>query len=173
LAGIAHLYRFGILPPLRRGPRPRTTRALPHLQLDQLPPAGAMEQLLKLSLEIPLVRAEESRMASPGATALCLADESADGPPEAFIDGHEFCHLHPLPAGSIHLTLPSILRDEVVRLGWGERHPVAETGILPSLITVYAPRDSEETFTVLALIRQSCLFAQGKLQNLQGQAGGS
>jgi hypothetical protein len=165
---IAQLTRVAVLPPSRPGPRPRTPRTLPHLQLDQLPPVGTMEELLKRSLEIPHVRSKQSRMASPRSSALYLADEFAGGPPEAFIDDHEFCHLHPLPEGGIHLTLPFILREEVVRLRWGERHPIAEVGLLRSLVTVYAPRDCEEMTTVLGLIGQSCQFAQGKLQVLHG-----
>jgi hypothetical protein len=143
-------------------------RALPHLQLDQLPPAETMEELIERSLEIPCVRSRQSRMASPKSHALYLADEFAGGPPEAFIDDHEFCHLHPLPEGSVHLTLPKILREEVVRLGWGERHPIAEVGILTTLVTVYAPRDRQEMSIVLGLIVQSCQFAQGRLQDLYG-----
>ena len=107
-------------------------------------------------------------MASPQSYALYLSDPLALGPPEAFIDGHEFCHLHPLPEGGIHLTLPRILRDEVLRLGWGERHPVAEVCILPALVTVYAPRNPEELEAVLGLVVQSCAFAQGKMQVLRG-----
>lgn len=163
---IAKLTKVAVLPPSRLGPRPHTPRALPHLQLDQLPPTGAMEELLNRSLEIPHVRSKQSRMASPRSSALYLADEFAGGPPEAFIDDHEFCHLHPLPEGSIHLTLPFILLEEVVRLGWGERHPIAKAGILTTLVTVYAPRDCQELTAVLGLIAQSCQFAQGKLQVL-------
>jgi hypothetical protein len=138
-------------------------RALPHLQLNQLPSAEAMEEFVARCLEIPCVRSKQSRMASPLTYALYLSDACAAGPREAFIDGHEFCHIHPLPEGSIHLTLPKILRDEAVRLGWGERHPIAETGMLTTLLTVYAPRDREEMDTVLGLIVQSCWFAGGKL----------
>jgi hypothetical protein len=108
-------------------------------------------------------------MASPDSRALYLADEIASGPPEAFIDENEFCHLHPLPVGSIHLTLPRILRDEVVRLGWGEPHPIADAGLLTTLVTIYAPRDRQEIDTVLGLVVQSWLFAQGKLPELQGE----
>ena len=165
---IASLTRLAVLPHSRLGPRPRMYRALPHLQLDQLPTAEAVEELVERSLEIPFVRAKQSRMASPKSHALCLADNLAAGPPEAFIDDHEFCHLHPLPEGSIHLTLPGILRDEVVRLGWGERHPIAEMGILTTLVTVYAPRDGQEIDIVLGLILQSCRFAQGQFQDLYG-----
>jgi hypothetical protein len=107
-------------------------------------------------------------MASPRSCALSLSDQFALGPPEAFIDAHEFCHLHPMPEGGIHLTLPRILRDEVVRLGWGERHPIAEACILPTLVTIYAPRNREELEAVLGFVMQSCAFAQGKLQALRG-----
>jgi len=143
-------------------------QALPHLQLDQLPQAETMEELIERALEIPHVRSKQSRMASPRTYALYLADEFAAGPPEAFIDNHEFCHLHPMPEGSIHLTLPRILRTEVVFLGWGEPHPIAEAGILTTLVTVYAPRDRQELDTVLSLVGQSCQFAQGELQVLHG-----
>jgi hypothetical protein len=142
--------------------------ALPHLQLNQLPPAETLEELVERSLEIPYVRSKQSRMASPRSHALYLADEFAAGPPEAFIDDHEFCHLHPMPEGSIHLTLPRILREEVVSLGWGEPHPIAEAGVLATLVTVYAPRDRQELRAVLGLIVQSYRFALGKLQVLHG-----
>ncbi len=122
-----------------------------------------MEELIERSLKIPYVRSRQSRMASPSSHALYLTDELATGPPEAFIDDKEFCHLHLLPEGSIHLTLPKLLRDEVIGLGWGERHPIAEVGLLTTLLTLYAPRDTEEMSIVLGLIVQSCQFAQGKL----------
>jgi hypothetical protein len=160
---IAMLTRVTVLPHSRPGAPPRMRRALPHLQIDQLPPAEAIEELVRRSLEIPHVRSQQSRMASPLSHALCLADEFAAGPPEAFIDNHEFCHIHPLPEGSVHLTLPGILREEVVRLGWGERHPIAMVGVLTALVTIYAPRNREELESVLGLIVQSCRFAQGKL----------
>jgi len=166
MALIATLTRVAVLPSSRPGTRPRTQRALPHLQLDQLPPADIMEELVERSLEIPHVRSKQSRMASPQSYALYLTDEFACGPPEAFIDDHEFCHLHPLPEGGIHLTLPEILREEVVRLGWGERHPLAKAGILTTLVTVYAPRDRQELEVVLGFTAQSCQFAQGKLRVL-------
>lgn len=168
MALIATLTRVAVLPSSRPGTHPRTHLALPHLQLDQFPPADIMEALVERSLEIPHVRSKQSRMASPQSYALYLTDEFACGLPEAFIDDHEFCHLHPLPEGGIHLTLPGILREEVVRLGWGERHPLAKAGILPTLVTVYAPRDRQELEIVLGFTAQSCQFAEGKLRALHG-----
>jgi len=162
------LTRLSVLPLPRVGDRPRMHRALPHVQLDQLPPADAMEELVERCLKIPGVRSRQSRMASPDSHALYLADACACGPPEAFIDDNEFCHVRPLPECSIHLTLPKMLRDEVVRLGWGELHPIAEAGILATLVTVYAPRDCEELGSVFGLIVQSSQFAQGKLKVFYG-----
>jgi Family of unknown function (DUF5519) len=165
----AWLTRVATLPPSRLGRRPHMQRILPHLQVDQLPSAEVMDELVRRSREIPIVLTRESRMASPQSFALALSDKFALGPPEAFIDRHEFCHLHPMPECGIHLTLPRLLRDEVVRLGWGERHPVAEACILPALLTIYAPRNRDEVEIVLALVLQSCSFAQGKLQALRGE----
>ena len=169
MPAVAILTRVALLPHPRVGPRPRMQRALPHLQVDQLPPQEAVEELVERCLRIPFVRSKQSRMASPTSHALYLSDEIAAGPPEAFIDGHEFCHLHPLPEGSIHLTLPAVLRHEVMRLSWGEPHPIAAIGILTTLMTVYAPRDRQEMDTVFGLVEQSCQFAQGKLQLLYGE----
>ena len=85
--------------PARRGPRPKTLLALPHIQLDQWPPADVSGDLIERSLQLADVRSKQSRMASPKSRALCLPDRCASGPREAFIDDHEFCHLHPLPEG--------------------------------------------------------------------------
>jgi hypothetical protein len=149
-------------PPPRLGPRPRTCPGLPHLQLDQWPPAEIVEELIGRSLNFPEVRSKQSRMASPRSLALCLPDECAAGPPEAFIDDHEFCHLHPLPEGSIHLTLPKALREWAVRLGWAEQHPVSRAGVMPeTLVMVYAPRNTKELGIVLKLIWSSYQFAKG------------
>src|ERR1051326_6925463 len=145
---IATLTKIAVLPPRRSGPRPRTPRSLPH------------------------GRVRESRMASPGTSALYLPGEHALGPPEAFIDDYEFCHLHPLPEGTIHLTLPALLREEVIVRGWGERHPVAGCGVLSALMTVYAPRDAQEFSAVLELIAQSWRFATGQLRLLHEDRGG-
>jgi phospholipase/carboxylesterase len=165
---IASLTPMAILPMARRGPRPRTHDTLPHLQLDQFPGPEITGELLDRARRIPIVNVKQSRMAAPDSLALYLPDEYAGGPPEAFIDGHEFCHLHALPEGGIHLTLPKLLREVMVELGWGERHPIAKAGILTTLVTVYAPRDPLELEIALNLIGQSCQFAQGNLRPLQG-----
>jgi hypothetical protein len=101
-------------------------------------------------------------MAFPSSLALCLRDDFADGPPDAFIDNHEFCLLHSLPGASIHLTLPREVRDSVIQLGWAEQHPGARAGIIPqTVVMLYAPRDSEELRIAFQLICASSRFAKG------------
>jgi hypothetical protein len=149
------------LPP-RLGPRPQSGMTLPHMQLDQWPPPTIAEELLGQCLIFPDVRPKQSRMASPECYALSLPDEFSAGPPWAFIVDHEFCHLHPLPDGSIHLTLPKGVRERAIQRGWAEQHLVSRAGILPeTLVMVYAPLDSHELAIVLRLIWRSYQFARG------------
>jgi hypothetical protein len=104
-------------------------------------------------------------MAYPDTCALYLPDGIAHGPAEAFIDDHEFCHLHPLPEGSLHLTLADPLRMEAVRQGWAELHPCGQAGFLPNtLVMVYAPRNQHELAVVLELVNTSHRFAMGLAQ---------
>lgn len=145
----------------RRTAPPRTSRSLPHRQLDQWPPTGIQHRLLDACLNLPDVRARESRMARPGTLALFLPDDFAHGSPAAYIDQHEFCHLHPLPDGSIHLTLPEPWRGRILELGWGERHPLAGSAVPATLVMIYSPRDLEELNTVLGLIGVGRSFAAG------------
>jgi len=149
------------VPPPRTGPRPRTCPALPHMQLEQWPPEDIVEKLVDRSLSLPYVRPKESRMARPRSLALSLPDAFAAGPPAAFIDNREFCHLHPLPEGSIHLTLPYEIRRSAVVMGWAEPHPAVRMGVMPpALVMVYAPRNPEELAIVLKLISSSYEFAR-------------
>src|SRR5436309_1825727 len=96
--------------PLRPGARPRTADVRPAIQLDQWPDAAMIHRLWERATRLPYVRARQSRMALPTAKALYIPDADARGPREAFIDGREFCHLHAAPEGSIHLTLPPVVR---------------------------------------------------------------
>ena len=102
-------------------------------------------------------------MASPETCALWLSEELAAGPPEAYIDGLEFCHLHAAPEGSLHLTLPDIFRHEMIRRGWAEPHPLARAGIVPnSLVMLYAPRNESELEVAIQSVEVSYRFAQGR-----------
>jgi len=148
--------------PVRRGPRPQTHACLPHRQVDQWPSAEIVAELTSLTLTLPYVSHRQSRMASPLTFALWLPDEFAAGPDDAFIDGHEFCHVHPLPEGTVHLTLPPVVWDAAMATGWAEPHPAGRIGALPArLATVYAPRNGAELMAVWTLIQESYHFARG------------
>lgn len=149
--------------PRRRGPRPRTTPTNPHAQLDQHAPAGLIEELARRCFALPDVDEQLSRISVPGARALVLAEDVAPGPPEAFIIGREFAHIHPLPDGSLHMALPPDTARLAMEQGWAEPHPVARMGwIPPTIVMVYAPRDPDELKTVMALVQASHAFACGR-----------
>jgi hypothetical protein len=145
----------------REGSRPRTSRSLPHIQLDQWPPEELILKLTNLSLQLEGVNAQESRMASVATKALYLPIGLARGPAEAFVDENEFCYLHPPPAGSIHLTLPNPQRQMAIDLNWAELHPGVTAGVVPpTLVMVYAPRNEHELAIVLELVNTSYGFAK-------------
>lgn len=127
--------------PQRRGPRPRTTPTNPHTQLDQQP-------------------ADDE--------ALWLEDPSSS-PPDAFMIGAEFAHLHPGADRSVHLMLPPELAPIAIDAGWAEQHPVAARGLIPhNAVMVYAPRDDAEREVVAALVRASHAYASGQWAGMEG-----
>jgi hypothetical protein len=148
--------------PRRPGPRPTTTPTNPHTQLDQQPTGSAQRELLAAALfALPGVVEVPSRISVPGARALWLQEGGA-GPPEAFLIGSEFAHLHPGADQSLHAMLPPALAEEAIAAGWAEPHPMAALGFIPgTAVMVYAPRDDAEREVVEGLIRASYAFARG------------
>lgn len=56
----------------------------------------------------------------------------------------EMCHIHP-PDGSTHLVMSLADQRRVIELGWGRRHRLSGSKILPWNYTfIYAPRDEQE-----------------------------
>ena len=89
-----------------------------------------------------------------------LEDACAAGPPEAFMIGREFCHIHPPSDGSLHLNLPLDVGQAAIEAGWAENHPLAVRGYIPqNVVMVYGPRDRDELEVVTWLIAQSHAFA--------------
>jgi hypothetical protein len=148
--------------PTRTGDRPRTTPTNPHTQLDQQPSdLSWVDELARRVFSLPGVVEEPSRISVPGARALVLADGEPAGPPEAFLIGREFAHLHPAPDHSLHAMLPTETVEEAVAAGWAEPHPVALRGLIPSTaVMLYAPRDEAELEVIESLVRASHAFAR-------------
>jgi hypothetical protein len=155
----------GVQLPARSGDRPRTTPTNPHTQLDQQPTdSDLVDELARRAFALPGVVEQPSAISVPGARALVLADGEPAGPPEAFLIGREFGHLHPAPDHSLHAMLPPELVDSAIDAGWAEHHPVALRGLIPrTAVMLYAPRDDAELEVVEALIRASHAFARSGL----------
>lgn len=148
--------------PSRVGDRPRTTPTNPHTQLDQQPTdVRWIQELARRAFALPGVLEEPSRISVPGARALVLAPSEPTGPPEAFLVGREFAHLHPAPDHSLHAMLPPETVTDAVAAGWAEPHPVALRGLIPrTAVMLYAPRDEAELEVIERLLRASHAFAR-------------
>jgi hypothetical protein len=148
--------------PARAGDRPRTTPTNPHTQLDQQPTdLRWVEELAERVFALPGVNEEPSGISVPGARALVLAQGEPAGPPEAFLIGREFAHLHPAPDHSLHAMLPEETAREAIEAGWAEPHPVALRGLIPpTAVMLYAPRSEEELDVIESLVRASHAFAR-------------
>ena len=158
--------------PTRAGARPRTTSTIPHAQLDQQPADERhLDAVVAEAATWPSVRQTSSGISVEGARALVLEPTAADGPPEAFMVGQEFCHAHAGGDLSLHVTLPVPLAEEAVRSGWAEPHFLVHTGQAPAtVVLLYAPRDDHERDIVLALVRASYTFARGRSAEEDGGA---
>ena len=146
----------------RGAPRPRTTPTNPHTQLEQNPGREVVEELARKVFALPGVEERPSAVSVPGARALWLREGVAAGPPEAFMLGREFAHIHPMPDGSLHAALPPEVAREAIRKGWAEQHPVARMGrIPPNVVKIYAPRDAGEVGVVAGLVEEAYRYAGG------------
>jgi hypothetical protein len=152
--------------PKRSGPPPRTTPTNPHTQLDQNPEREVVEELARRVFALPGVEERPSAISVPGARALWLREDVPAGPPEAFMIGREFAHIHPMPDGSLHAALPPEVTQKAIRKGWAEQHPVARMGYIPqNVVMIYAPRDAEEIEVVAGLVREAYRYAGGTAPN--------
>ena len=155
--------------PSRPGPRPSTTPSNPHTQLDQQPSDDQPRQRLIGQLtDLPGVAWVGSMISVPGAQALTLPRDLAQGPSDAFMIDTEFAHLHPVPDYSLHLVLPPAAAEAAIEAGWAEQHPIARLGIIsPGAVMVYAPRDAHEVDIAAGLVRASYAYATGSELSLR------
>lgn len=100
------------------------------------------------------VQVGRSLVSVPGARAFHLPNFSHQ--PGAFMVECEFAHLHPAHDGSLHMTLPVDIVEDVISNGWAEYHPLAGKYGLPSnIVMVYGPRDEQEFAVVADLLKAS------------------
>lgn len=148
--------------PQRSGPKPETTRSLPHSQVSQHGPDTVIEKLHDWCFALPNVDEEDSGISVPGSRALILQDSVAANP-EAFMIGREFAHIHPHPDnGSMHLHLAAEDARVVCATGWGENHYlVAQGKWREGLVMVFSPRNDAELEAVKTIVARSYEFATG------------
>ena len=146
--------------PTRLGAKPRTTKHIPHAQLDQHGPDDVISQLHEWAFSLPSVQNEPSSISVPGARALVMHD-SCNCNHHAFMAGREFAHIHPHPDnGSMHVMLSSIDAQEVIAKGWGEDHFLVTLGhFRKGLVMVFSPRNEQELDAVKAILQRSYEFA--------------
>lgn len=150
----------GVTLPRRAGSKPQTTPTNPHQQVDQNAPAALQEALFESAQGLPGVIVRPSQISVKGARGFCLPMERAVGPPDAFMIGTEFAHLHPPYDGSLHMRLPFTTLARVIEVGWGELHPSAPKGFAPAkTIMIYGPRDDAELEVVWTILQHSYAFA--------------
>jgi Luciferase len=149
--------------PLREGARPLTTDIAPQSQIDQIPDAASHEATRALVTAWPNVIKRASMRAPGGTVGLFLSDKEAQGPPEAFLLGTEFAHLHPLPDGSLHMVLPPAVGRTAIEKGWAIAHPMAGQPTVSSCtVMIFAPRNAAERAVVASLLRTAELYARGR-----------
>jgi hypothetical protein len=147
--------------PARQGPRPRTGPALPHQQLSQIAPVELQEELWRRMITLEGVVTGPSGISLPDTRALHLRPAPASPSAERILIGSEFAHLHGPADGSLHLCLPYDIVSEVERAGWGELHPMARAGRVPTtVVMLFGPRDEQELAIVWELVQRSHTFAR-------------
>ncbi len=155
--------------PNRPGPKPRTTPQTPHMQLDQIAPAGMHERLIRVGSEFSGVSLGRSNVSLPDTLAFHLSPSlGRQASSDAFmVEGYEFAHVHAPRDCSLHMCLPMQVLEAVYAKGWGEPHPVAGKFGFPSTIAmIFGPRDESEFKTVAGLLRTSYAFATGQVASV-------
>lgn len=175
IAPPTYLPAHGLLPatgplPYRPGPRPVVAGIAPQRQLDQ---HGTKQhyRALRRTLE-SLARAHPGRF---GTARSCLEKHGlglfARHPVNVTCNG-EICHVHDSDH-SLHLCLHPEDIAEVLRKGWGQRHPLARRGwfgampVPEEFLMVYAPRDDQELEIVCRVIEAAIWYAAAERQRIE------
>jgi hypothetical protein len=145
----------------RPGPRPNTSAAGPHRQVDQRSTPALWGELVARTFALPGVVEGHSQVSPADSRAVFLADQPEElSPATSLAPGRrlEPVHLHGVSDTSVHLVLPAERGEHLVRLGWAEPHQYADHG---TEFMVYGPRSGSELAIVLSIIEESLAFARG------------
>lgn len=77
----------------------------------------------------------------------------------------EIAHFHTQSEGSGHVLLSAADAKEVIGKGWGQRHGLSGTAVVPaSYVLIYAPRDEEEVRIVGELLKAGARCVSGGME---------
>jgi uncharacterized membrane protein YphA (DoxX/SURF4 family) len=149
--------------PYRAGPRPRVVGIAPQRQLDQHGSYQCYQEVRQaledLGRRIPEKFSTERSWIEKHGLALF-----ARHPLQTRYQG-EICHVHDVEY-SMHMALHPDDIKEVLKKGWGQRHPLAWSWrsitmpVSPHFILTYAPRGKFCGFIKLGLGRATCILTK-------------
>ena len=132
----------------------------PQSQTDQFGDPSLRERLMADMSRLPRVTLGHSRRAPTGTVGFNIADHGPVGPPEAFLLGREFAHVHPAPECGLHAVLPQAWLEAAIRQGWAELHPLAGQPTVSAMtVFIYAPRTNDELTVVEQLVEAAHAWA--------------
>jgi hypothetical protein len=147
--------------PYRAGPRPQIAGIAPQRQLDQHGSyqcfQGVRQALEGLGRKIPEKFSTERSFIEKHGLALF-----ARYPLQPKYQG-EICHVHDAEY-SMHMALHPDDIEEVLKKGWGQRHPLAWSWrsitmpVSPHFVLAYAPRDEQELQTICKIIQAAIWY---------------
>ena len=147
--------------PHRKGERPTTGDALPHLQITDNSSIELFDELASWLFKLEYIEERPTIISVRGARAAWIKDDYPNVNEEVLQMGREFTHIHPLNiygGGSQHLSLKREDCETVIERGWGEYHPMDKVAFPDGKyghIMVYAPRDKEELEVVKVITEVS------------------
>lgn len=153
--------------PERKGERPVVPGFVaPQRQMSDRGPRNAEMKQHLIEYQAKIVAAnssllfnDASRLEGRGTPAMWFAVSRDRHIPKFLMKTKgEFAHVH--PEATTHLTLSLADAEEVVRKGWGERHPLSGVkGFWPlTYVMIYAPRDDDELEVCKKVIEASTKF---------------
>jgi hypothetical protein len=151
----------GFTVPERKGERPTTGGAIPHLQHTQKSPDEIREALREWAGIFPDVSEEDTRISVRTTRAFMLAQNVEAEHDDAFMPppgSREFAHLH--LDGSMHLCVSGDSVAEIIGKSWGEPHPLKEQGV--NEVLFYAPRDLGELGLAKRALAEAYRYATGR-----------
>ena len=150
--------------PRRSRPRPKTTRDIPHIQIEVKPVREVNKELYRRVYSIPGIKNLPAIMSLPGARGMWLSKKIPIVRPELIHKRREYGHIH--PDGSLHLSLPPTRAREAVNTGWATKHPYArQRKEWEGFVMLYTPQSMEELDVTFQLIVDWYNYVTG--QNIQ------